>query len=108
MELSVKESDRVDAVSEVSPKSDESRLLLIFTLRKMSAVLVTVGFPDTPSPLATEIPVPATIDLFAQVSVPVRTPMPVPLNPSTAARSFAKPKTKFPVVVIGEPEIVRP
>lgn len=73
-----------------------------------SPVFVIVGFPDTPAPSTTEIPAPATIVRMAHESIAVRAGMPVPVNASNAARSFARVKTKVPAVVIGLPEIVNP
>lgn len=71
--------------------------------------MVMVGFPLTPSPLDTLMPVPAVMVRSAHVSVPVRAGVyPVPVNASMAARSLASVKTKVPDVVIGLPEIVKP
>ena len=69
---------------------------------------MTVGFPLTPSPLDTLIPVPPAIDRKLHVSVPVLAGMPVLPNPSSAARSLARVKTNVPAVVIGLPEMENP
>jgi hypothetical protein len=72
------------------------------------AVDVMVISPVTPFAFVSEIPVPATRVRVDQVSVPVLTAIPVVASPSTAARSFARAKAKVPLVVIGDPVIVRP
>ena len=62
---------------------------------------VTGRFPDTSLARFTAVPA-------LQVSDAVRRMIPVPLSPSTAARSFARASVMLPLVVIGPPLTVMP
>ena len=67
-----------------------------------------VGFPLTPSPLVTAMPLPAVMVRAVHVLDAVRAAMPVPETPSIAARSSASASVILPDEVIGEPETVIP
>ena len=54
------------------------------------SVTETVGFPDTPSPLETEAPVPACSVLVRAVPAPVLAINPVVVSPAMAVRSASK------------------
>src|SRR5947207_8073037 len=66
-------------------------------LTAIGVVSATVGFPATPSPLVTPIPVPAVSVRSAHVSAAVRVAAPVPVNASMAVRSAPTPGPVGPI-----------
>jgi hypothetical protein len=71
--------------------------------------IANVGLPATPSPFVIVIwfAVPVSVRV-AHVLVPVLTAIPLVAKFSTANKSFANAKVNVPVVVMGDPVMVRP
>ena len=67
-----------------------------------------VGFPNTPFPFVSEIPVPALIVVGEYVAAPLRARIPVVLSPDRACNSVPKVKLNVPLDVMGDPETVSP